>query len=675
MGPALTPAARRQDDSWSRYADSIDPASPPPFDEQLASFQSIYAARDAGDGPPLVWRPGRDAIEGSNAGRFMRERGFRSWGELHAWSARERATFWQAVIDRLGIRFTTPPSAILDLSRGVEDPLWLPGASMCIVDSCFKGDPASPAVISAGEDAPEIRVTSRGELAAMAGAVAAGLRARGLGSGDAIALYMPMTLECVAAYLGIIRAGCAAVSIADSFPAPELKRRMEIAGAASVVTAERFTRGGKIVNLLEKVRAAAPALAVVVAAAGGRASSLRTGELAWEDLLAAGRAPMASSGGRSQDGSDPGATINVLFSSGTTGTPKAIPWSHLTPIKCAMDGHFHQDIRRGDVVAWPTNIGWMMGPWLIFASLINDAAMALWEGAPLGDGFRDFVREARVTMLGVVPSLVRAWRTGGRYERPGWDRLRLFSSTGEPSSREDYLWLMSLAGYRAPVIEYLGGTEIGGGHITGSVLLPASPATFTTPALGIDFHLLDAEGRPAAEGGAGELFLVPPAIGLSQRLLNADHTAVYYAGAPRGPSGEKLRRHGDEIVRLPHGFFRARGRTDDTMNLGGVKISALEIEQVVEQDEAVLECAAVAVQVGGEGAERLVLHVVPAGTADPEALLPVLGKKIARDLNPLFRIHDLVLVPELPRTASNKLMRRELRSRYEASATGGNPPA
>jgi acetyl-CoA synthetase len=330
-----------------------------------------------------------------------------------------------------------------------------------------------------------------------------------------------------------------------------------------------------------------------------------------------------------------------------------------------MDGRYHQDIHANDVVAWPTNIGWMMGPWLIFASLINDAAMALYEGAPHGAGFVRFIRDAGVTILGVVPSLVRAWRAAGQLVRPDWPNVRLFSSTGEPSNVEDYLWLMSRTGYRAPVIEYLGGTEIGGGHITGTVLQPASPATFTTPALGLDFVILDDHHRPVPIGEAGELFLIPPSIGLSRELLNQEHDPIYYAGCPHGPSGEILRRHGDEMARLPGGFYRALGRADDTMNLGGIKVSSVELEQVLGEHPAVGECAAVAVRPGNEGADRLVVFAVLDEEMAKDRLMKELGRLLAERLNPLFRIFDLVVTPALPRTASNKLMRRSLRAAYD----------
>jgi acetyl-CoA synthetase len=314
------------------------------------------------------------------------------------------------------------------------------------------------------------------------------------------------------------------------------------------------------------------------------------------------------------------------------------------------------------VVAWPTNVGWMMGPWLIYASLLNGAAMALYEGGPGGAGFTRFVRDAGVTMLGVVPSLVLAWRTAGAAE--GVARLRAFSSTGEPSQREDMLWLMSLERYRAPIVEYCGGTEIGGGYIAGTLLRPASPAVFSTPALGLDLVILDGEGKRVPLGDTGEVYLVPPSIGLSQTLLNADHQEVYYEGCPAGPDGELLRRHGDALLRLPDGTFRARGRVDDTMNLGGVKVSSLEIEQVAEDHRAVREAAAVSVQPDGEGPERLVLFVVAEEAGDREELKIELARAIARRLNPLFQLHDVVLLEELPRTASQKLMRRALRDGY-----------
>ena len=436
---------------------------------------------------------------------------------------------------------------------------------------------------------------------------------------------------------------------------------------------------------------------------------LRPADFTWDNLLSADDTFESVTG-------DPYRTTNILFSSGTTGEPKAIPWNHLTPIKSAMDGHYHQDIHGDDVTAWPTNIGWMMGPWLICASLVNGACMALYPGATNTPEYLRFIRRAGVTMQGVIPSLARTWRRSGRTEeRQGgmadsshgdaangrhvdmadsidWPSVRVFSSTGEPASRTDYLWLMSRAGYRAPVIEYLGGTEIGGGHLACTVLQPCSPAVFTTANLGVDFVILDEAGTEVGEGGTGELFLVPPALGMSQRLLNGDHDQVYYEGCPAGPRGEVLRRHGDNTQRLHQGCYRAQGRADDGMNLGGIMVSPLELERIIDGHPAVYESAAVAVQPEGEGAERLVVFVVPEGGSaaagsraaissraggsrptdsragfdhdlDPDTLISELQTMVSSGLNPLFKIYRVIMLDELPHTASGKLVRRMLRDR------------
>ncbi len=648
-----------QVEAWLAYLAELEQRPQAPYTEQWARFNQIYHDRGSEMPPPPAWLPGTRTVEHSNLHGLIRELGLRDYQELHTWSVTQRADFWRRTIDRLGIVFRKPPSEILDLASGVKHPRWLPGAQLNITDSCFRAAATDTAVIVGREGLEDLdRVTYR-QLESLVNRVANGLIEHGFVPGDALALYMPMTLECVAAYLGVVRAGCAVVSIADSFAPGEVRRRLEISRAVGIITVTSFSRGGRRIGLFDKIRAADAPRAIVVPSEGDEDRDLRDGDLLWEEFI-------SSRDTFDSRPAEPTHLTNILFSSGTTGDPKAIPWTQLTPIKCAMDGHFHHDIHPRDVVAWPTNIGWMMGPWLIYAALVNRSCIALFEGLPTGSDFTGFVARAGVTMLGVVPSLVRAWRDSGACINVDWSRVRVFSSTGEPSNRRDYFWLMSRAGFRAPVIEYCGGTEIGGGHLTGTVLQPASPATFSTPALGLDVVVLDPSAETVDVGDEGELFLVPPSIGLSQELLNRDHDTVYYDGCPEGPKGEILRRHGDQVARLPGGFFRAQGRADDTMNLGGIKVSSLELERILEHHPAVYEAAAVAVQPDGEGAEKLVVFAVLASAVDSGQLSRELGRALADELNPLFKISDLVVVDQLPRTASNKLMRRELRKRYSS---------
>ena len=312
-----------------------------------------------------------------------------------------------------------------------------------------------------------------------------------------------------------------------------------------------------------------------------------------------------------------------------------------------------------------------MGPWLIYASLINRATIALFDGVPTGREFGEFVQDTGVTMLGVVPSLVRTWRSSGCMEGLDWSGIRVFSSTGEPSNGDDYLYLMALAGYR-PVIEYCGGTEIGGGYLTGTVVHPSAPTNCTTPALGIDFLILDEAGLPASNG---EVFLRPPSVGLSTTLLNQDHHAVYFGDTPQTAGSVPLRRHGDQIEQLPGGGYRIHGRVDDTMNLGGIKVSSAEIERLLNTVAGVAETAAVAVQPAGGGPGLLVIYAVLEATMEiPAEELQARFRQVIRErLNPLFRVHDVVLVDSLPRTASNKTMRRVLRASYVQTTAGQAP--
>ena len=624
-----------------------------PFALHKFLFEWAHRDRDASLGPAPAWTPTDEDIRATNVGRMMRERGFQSVAELHAWSARERSEFWAHMIDRLGICFARPCDRLLDLDRGVEQAVWLDGAKMNIAESCFGADPDKLAVVYHDERG-DSRSLSYGGLSALVNRVAGGIRWAGFRPGDALAIYLPMNVEAVAAYLAIIRAGCVAVSIADSLAPHEIATRLRMSDAVGVVTQDVTLRGGKPLALYAKiVEAGAPRAVVVVT---DSATKLRAGDDTWDDFL-------SNDEQFEPHVADPQETTNILFSSGTTGEPKAIPFTHVTPIRAAVDAYLHQDVQSHDRLAWPTNLGWVMGPWLIYSSLVNRATMCLFGGAPTGREFGRFVQDAQVTMLGVIPSLVKTWRASECMRSLDWSRLRRFSSTGECSSADDMLYLMSLAGYK-PVIEYCGGTELGGGYIGSTMAQPNVPAAFSTPSFGVDLVLIRDGGNDSdAEVEAGEIFLVPPAIGMSTRLLHHDHHAVYFADTPRGPNGETLRRHGDAMERLPGGYYRAQGRVDDTMNLGGIKVSSVEIERVLNGVTGVSDTAAVAVTPPGGGPSLLWIFAVLRGECNDgeDALRGRLQTAIRRDLNPLFKIERLLVVKELPRTASNKIMRRVLR--------------
>jgi acetyl-CoA synthetase len=238
-----------QDAAWQDYVRQLRCSLPPPFEEQWATFVRIYADRDDRDGPPLVWLPDPEQISHSNLGRWMEDRSIASYEELHRWSVTDRAGFWEAVLKRLRIVLARKPRAILDLSEGVETPRWLPDAELNCVDSCFCADPDHTAVVWAAESDATVHSITYGELHCLVNRFARGLIDHGFREGDGIALYMPMNVQCVVAYLGCVRAGCRVISIADSFPPKELHNRLQIGGARGIVTAQSFVRAKKTFRL------------------------------------------------------------------------------------------------------------------------------------------------------------------------------------------------------------------------------------------------------------------------------------------------------------------------------------------------------------------------------------------------------------------------------------------
>lgn len=643
---------------WQQLVRELRPCDPFPLKRYL--FEWAYADWECSSGPPPAWIPTEAEAHATNIAVLMREVGTSSVAELHAWSVADRARFWQTMAERLGICFRRPWQQVLDVSQGSKRARWFGGAKMNIAESCFQAPPETPALVWQREGST-LNTYSYAELRELVCCIAGAVRQAGFSPGDALAIDMPLTPTAVALYLGLVWAGCVVVSIADSLAPAEVATRLRLGRARAVFTQDVVTRAGKRWELYSKVLQAEPPRVIVVPEEGALHATLRLGDMSWAQFMTASR-PVAE-----PYLADPQEHTNLLFSSGTTGEPKAIPWSHTTPIKCAADGWLYHDVRPGDRLTWPTNLGWMMGPWLIYASLINRGTVALFEGAPQSRAFGEFVSAAGVTMLGVIPTLVKNWRAGCQMEGLAWPALRAFSSTGECSNADDMLYLMSLAGFK-PVIEYCGGTEIGGGYIASTLVQPNAPATFSTPALGIELVVTDEQGRAARRG---EVLLRGPSVGFSTELVGRDHDEVYYAGTPGGFEREPLRRHGDELEQLPGGYWRAHGRVDDTMNLGGVKASSAEIERVLNMQPGVVESAAVAVSPPEGGPSRLVVFVVPqpGSPLAPAAWQDRLQQAIKSELNPLFKIHEVVLLAALPRTASNKVMRRLLRAQY--CAQGG----
>jgi acetyl-CoA synthetase len=625
-----------------------------PFELHYFVFKTLFPEWPEKLDSAPAWTPTQDFIETTHLFHFMSEMQINTVKDFHQWTTQHYKIFWEKMLEKLHIQFHQLPTDICDLSKGLESPEWLKEAKLNIIDSCFNAPPNKPALIYQNENA-DIKIMTYFELNQLSNQIANSLLKSGLKKNDNIAINMPMNQYAVAIYLGIIKMGGVVISIADSFSAEEIRIRLQITSAKAIFTQDIIKRDAKQFPLYEKIIAAEAPFTIVLPCEHSIDIPLRPNDITWKTFLISDSELKIAS-------CDPMAHCNILFSSGTTGTPIAIPWNHTTAIKAAADAYLHHNIQSDDVIAWPTSLGWMMGPWLVFAGFINQATIALYTHAPQTKQFGEFIQNAQVTILGVVPSLIAHWRQTQCMQGLNWNAIKLFSSSGECSNPEDMLYLMSLANYK-PIIEYCGGTEIGGAYISSTVCEKNYPSLFTTPTMGLDFILIDKNGQPADQG---EVALIPPSMGLSNELLNANHHDVYFENMTRLKKYPILRRHGDYLRRINNGLYLALGRVDDTMNMGGIKISSAEIERTLIGIPGITESAAIAVTLTQQGPSSLVIFAA-IGDHPPlskDIIKTDMQARINQHLNPLFKIHDIVFIPELPKTASNKIIRRMLRDYY-----------
>lgn len=650
-------------------------------------YYSVYSHWDSSTkGPPLYWFPSLHESRRANLGRVMEIHGpkllgteykdpIKSFSLFQKFSVEHPEAYWSIVLKELSVVFHEPPKCILDTTdKSKPGGTWLPGSVLNIAECCLQ--PASHpskkdddvAIVWRDEmDESVLHHLKLKEFREQVMLVANALDTT-FTKGDAIAIDMPMTVNAVIIYLAIVLAGFVVVSIADSFAAKEIATRLRVSNAKGIFTQDFILRGGRKFPLYSRVVEANSCKAIVIPVIGNDVGlQLRNQDQTWIDFLSSvNHLPRPNYYSPVYQPVD--SLTNILFSSGTTGDPKAIGWTHLSPIRCSEDAWAHLDIQDGDVYCWPTNLGWVMGPILLYSTFLCGATLALFHGSPLSRGFGKFVQDAGVTVLGTVPSIVKAWKSTNCMEGLDWTKLKSFCSTGEASNVDDDLWLSSRAYYK-PIIECCGGTELASSYIQGSPLQPQAFGAFSTASMTAGFVILDENGvsYPDDMPCVGEVGLFPLYLGASDRLLNADHDKVYFKGMPMY-KGMQLRRHGDIIKRTVGGYFVVQGRADDTMNLGGIKTSSVEIERVCDRaEESIMETAAISVAPVDGGPELLVIFVVlkKGFDGEPDKLKMKFSKAIQSNLNPLFKVSFVKIVPEFPRTASNKLLRRVLRDQMK----------
>ena len=622
----------------------------------------------------FIWEPTRAYIDEANVTRLMRRHEIDDFHKLVERSQNDIEWFWNAAVDDLGIDFFKPYESVLDDSRGPQWPKWFVGGTINLTHNCVdrhahSGRAGSRALVWEGEDG-DTRSFTYEQLAAEVNRVANGLRAAGLGEGDAVGVYMPMVLEAVVALYAIAKIGAIYLPIFSGFGAPAIATRLNDSQAKALFTADGFYRRGSRVDMKSVADLAleeSPSVEhVFVCPRFGDQLVLGAKDRLWADAFG------SQSDELEAEAFDPETPFMIAYTSGTTGKPKGSVHVHGGfLVKIAAEVAYQLDVKPDDVLYWVTDMGWIMGPLEMVGGHAAGAAVFMYEGAPNYpevDRLWAMIETHRINALGVSPTLVRALMPGGRDVVTSHDlsSLRILASTGEPWNPEPYRWYHEVVGGgRCPIMNLSGGTEVGACFLGQSPVIPTKVCSLGTPSLGMAMDVYGPDGKPV-RGEVGELVCTKPwpaqtrgFWGSPERYLEAYWSRV-----------DDVWVHGDWASVDADGYWFLHGRSDDTLNLAGKRIGPAEFESAAVDHPAVVECAAIGVPDEVKGTAVWCFCILQPGTEGTDELRVEIKRVIASELGKAFTPAEIRFVPELPKTRSAKILRRAIRAKVTGEELG-----
>jgi acetyl-CoA synthetase len=614
----------------------------------------------------VVWRPSEERAAATNTAAFMRAHGIETVEELGRRSAQDPEWFWAAVVDFLGLPFDRPWRAVRDTSRGHAWATWFVGGSFNLSRACVdrwaEDDPGRTALLTEKESG-EIRELTFGELRDEVGRLAGALRSLGVERGDAVAVFLPMGQEAVVSLLAVARIGGVFIPVFSGYGAEAVATRLEDPKPKVLICANGFQRRGKLVEMKEVADRALAAVGdlenLIVVEYTARESTPMTDmrDHWWHDIVP-GSELVEPSRTSTED------PVLIAYTSGTTGRPKgAVHVQAGFTVKLAAEGAFHAEVKRDDVLMWATDMGWIMGPWMVVAGLANGSALAAYDGAPDYPGpdrLWQVVADLGVTFLGISPTLIRALQPHGAEQARKHDlsSLRSFGSTGEPWNPDPWWWLFEEVGEGArPIVNISGGTEIGAVIIGVNLLQGLKPTSLGSASFGLDADVYDPDGNPL-RGEVGELVVRGSWPGMTRGFWKEPdrYLETYWARHP------DTWVHGDWASIDDDGFWYLHGRSDDTLNVAGKRIGPAEIESAAVALPEVVMAAAVGVPDEVKG-EVIALFLVAAPDIDPDDELTARVESAVTDtLGKAFRPKTIQWVIDLPKTRSAKILRRVVKA-------------
>ncbi len=620
-----------------------------------------------------AWTPPHAAFAVSPVGRMAARHGLKDMAALQAKSAEDANWYWAAAAEDLGIRWMRPYEEIVDLSDGPEFARFFAGGRLNWADSAVDrwvdlGRGHAKAIVWEGDDGSN-RELSYAELKNTVDHAAGALLRLGVQIGDTVGILLPMIPEAAVSLLAIARIGAIAVPMFSGYGPAAIRERVQESDARVVITCDSFRRRGKTVPLKQTVDEALADLPVrhvlVVERTGERVPVRPARDIGWESALSASQ-PVREA--FSMDAQDP---CLLLFTSGSTGRPKGCVHTHAgLPYKVAVEARHGFGLDETGTLLWLTDMGWVMGTFVVATALLNGGTAAMFEGTPdwpEPDRLWSVAARLDVTILGVSPTLVRSlMRHGEKWPQAHeLDRLQAIGATGEPWNFEPWMWCFRHVGKeRVPIVNVSGGTECGGSLLSGCIALPVKPMSFPGPPLGVATDVVDADGK-SVRGEVGELVVRAPWPGMTKGLWREPERYLdsYWRRYPR------MWHQGDFAYVDADGYWYVLGRSDDTMNVAGKRVGPAEIESIMVDDDEVVEAAAVGVPDTLKG-EAMVVFLVLREGADLHTITARLADRVRAVLGPALVPRKMEAVAELPKTRSGKVLRRLVRSVYLGQPAG-----
>lgn len=636
-----------------------------------------------------VWLPTPDFVQETRIYQWMKKLGYVDYDTFYQASIDQPDWFWEEALKEMGVAWYSPYEQTLDLQHGPEWASWFKGGKTNVYlnaverwrnhESVWQ----KPAILWENESGQQSSY-SYAELADAVDAVAFGLKSIGVEKGDHVLLYLPLIPETVLTMLACSKLGAIFTPIFSGFAIDGVQRRVEASRPKVIVTATYLERKGKqlpMKTVVDQVLAELSEIEVqhVIVLGSDQDAGMEKDtsswcidrDISWEALINRG----ALRETEIMDSQDP---FMLIYTSGTTSKPKGIVHTHTGfPFKAAFDAGICMDLKQEDTMLWITDMGWMMGPFLVYGTLLNGSTMMLYDGSPdypTASRLWELVAENQITHLGVSPTLIRAMMSKldvQQLSANDLSSLKVFGSTGEPWNPEPWMWLFNDVGQgRIPIFNYSGGTEISGGIFGNILIKPIVPTGFNAALPGMDAAIYDPTGVELQEANTvGELVLKKPWVGMANGFWEEPerYLQTYWS------RWSETWVHGDWVHKDQAGHWYITGRSDDTLNIAGKRMGPAEMESILVEHSLVKEAGTIGVPdaIKGEAAVCFVVLNQGAETAaaskDQKELHSIeeeLKELVQRRLGKALSPQEIHIVQDLPKTRNAKIMRRVIRSAY-----------